>query len=167
MLRVLLDDHGSGSKDLFVKIDGRPTYVWVVDTSWLDFFFNTDDGPLLSDNELALSKKTDVALLIQFWQKILFSDQAIDYLPYYLHDQGGQALQITKRKKLYHITPVGTADLTEGTTKSQFTQIQKDIAWRQQINPDLEWELAPVSIQTGLNWSLAQLKQPVVPLHYK
>lgn len=165
MLRVFLDEHGSGSNDLFVKIDGSPTWVWVVDTSWLGFFSGTEDNPVLTEDKLMVAKKADVASLIQFWQKMLLSDQTICYLPYCLWDQGGGAFQVTKRKKLYHITPVWNPDTTEGMTQSQFLRYQESTPW-QRSGEELEWELAPSSILTGLTWSLAQLEQPIVPLRY-
>ena len=39
MLRVILDEQGSCTKDLFVKIDG-PNLVFISDTTWLDAFFD-------------------------------------------------------------------------------------------------------------------------------
>lgn len=66
MLRLLLDDHGSGSQDLFVKIDGTPSRVWVTDTSGLDDFFNLTNEPIFSEKELIRAKRTDVATLIHF-----------------------------------------------------------------------------------------------------
>lgn len=168
MLRIFLDEHGSGSNDLFVKIDGRPTHVWVVDTSWLSFFFAADDNDKpLNDEELIVEKKAAVSSLIQLWQKMLLSDQTICYLPYYFHDQGGAAFKTIKRKKLHQVIPVWTPDLTETATQSYFFQKQQMISWHHQTNPELKWELAPTSILTGLNWSLAQVEQPVIPLRYK
>lgn len=90
MLRVILDEHGSGSKDLLVKIDASPSHAWIVDSGYLGFFFNTDDEnePILDDDdELSIAKKADVAPLIRLWQEMLLSDRPVCYLPYDLSDQ--------------------------------------------------------------------------------
>lgn len=175
MLRVLFDEHGSGSKDLFIKIDGTPAHVWIADSTWLGAFFNTDeDAPwsyddIWSDEDIMTAKKTDVSLLIRLWQKMLHSDQPICYLPICLSDQYGEALKIIKNKKLYHISSVWSTDTIDSTTEAYYLQKQYTTLWRPSVEMQhgFEWDLAPSSILTGLNWSLAQLEQPIVPLKYQ
>lgn len=168
MIRILLDGHGSSSNNLFIKIDGRPSRVWVAGTLWLDSFFDNfgNYAGTMSDEELSLADKADVASLIRLWQRMLLSDKPVCYLPFDLSDQCGEVLQITKRKKLYHVTRVWSPDIIDGMSSASFLQRQDDIIWHRGIDQGLEWELAPSSIQIGLNWSLAQLEQPVVPLRY-
>lgn len=168
MIRILLDEYGCVSTNLFVIIDGSPGRVWLAGTSWLEPFFDNFDNYVgtMSDEELSLANKADVASLIRLWQKMLLSDKPICYLPLDLSDQCGEALQITKRKKLYHVTRVWSPDITKGMSSPRFLQRQDAITWQQGIDQGIEWELAPSSIQIGLNWSLAQLEQPIVPLRY-
>ncbi len=172
MLRVILDEQGSYTNDLFVKIDGRPSRVFIGDTTWLGSFFDptyfpaTGTSPVWSEDEIIAGKKSNVALLIRLWQEMLLSDQPVCYLPFDLADQCAAALQITKRKKLCHVTPVSTVDIIDGTSKTYYLQVQRNIIWRPSDNQVLEWELAPSSILTGLDWSLANLERPVIPLKY-
>jgi len=175
MLRVLFDEHGSGSKDLFIKIDGTPAHVWIADSTWLGAFFNTDeDAPwsyddIWSDEDIMTAKKTDVSLLIRLWQKMLLSDQPLCYLPVCLADQSGGALKIAKNKRLYHMSIVGSTDITDGMTEAYYLQKQYTTTWQSSVRMqrEFEWNLAPSSILTGLNWSLARLEQPIIPLQYQ
>ncbi|GAB2527428.1 hypothetical protein [Spirosoma aerophilum] len=172
MLRVILDEQGSYTNDLFIKIDGSPSRAWVADTTWLGAFFDpadfsaSDTSPVWSEEEIIAGKKADVALLIRLWQEMLLSDQPVCYLPFDLADQCAAALQITKRKKLYHITPVSTVEIVDGTSKTYYLQVQQNIIWRSTDNQALAWELASSSILTGLEWSLANLERPVISLKY-
>ncbi|AKD57103.1 hypothetical protein [Spirosoma radiotolerans] len=168
MLRVLFDDHGSGTKDLFIKIDGSPTHVWIADSTWLGAFFNTDEGNSWTDDDLITAKKTDISLLIRLWQKMLLSDQPLCYLPVCLADQSGGALKIAKNKRLYHISIVGSTDMIDGVTEAYYLQKQYATTWQSSVRTqrEFEWDLALSSILTGLNWSLAQLEQPIIPLQY-
>jgi hypothetical protein len=79
MIRIFIDEHRSGSDDLFVKIDGRLSHVWVADTSWLVPFFTMDDVHIhsLNDEELVFANKADVASLIRLYQSMLFSEKPI------------------------------------------------------------------------------------------
>lgn len=86
MLRVILDEHGSGSHDLFVKIDASPTHAWIVDTSWLGYLSDTEDDLVVDDQQMLKGKKADVAFLIRLWQEMLLSDRPVCYLPYDLSD---------------------------------------------------------------------------------
>lgn len=166
MIRILLDEHGAYTKDLFVKIDGTPSCVFIADTTWLSEFFNTNevDASEWSDEQQIAERKADVALLIQFWQKLLLSDQHTCYLPFDLADQSSSALRITKGKKLYQINAVWTTDIVDGTSEAYFLKHHGDIIW--QVRPAEEWALAPASIFTGLEWSLARLELPSIPLRY-
>ncbi|MGA0559249.1 hypothetical protein ACO2Q8_21500 [Larkinella sp. VNQ87] len=157
MLRILLDEHGGCTNDLFIKIDGTISHVFIADTTWLGDFFKIED-----ENT---EKKTEVALLIHLWKNMLLSDQPTCYLPFDLADQGGSALRITKGKKLYQINPVWTNDLTDGTSETYFLKHQIDVVWK--VHSEREWQLAPASILTGLNWSLARLDLPSIPLKYE
>lgn len=152
--------------NLFVILDKSPSHVWVAGTSWLDPFFNDDGVCTGSDEESAVADGADVASLIRLWQTMLLSEQPICYLPYDLSDQCGGVLQISKRKKLCHLTGVWSSAISEGMSSTYFRQIQYDIAWQQGIDQGFEWVVALSSIQTGLVWSLAQLEQPIVPLRY-
>jgi hypothetical protein len=165
MLRLFLDDHGSGAHDLFVKIDGRPSWVWVTDTSWLYDFFSRSNQPLSNDEEPVRANRTAIASLIHLWQDLLLADESTCYLPYDLSDQYVGAFRVTKGKKLYSIVPVWSPDLTGGLTSNFFLQVQTSTIWKKGTEP--EWHLAPASILTGLTWSLRQLEQPVTPLHYQ
>lgn len=172
MLRIILDEQGSCTNDLFVKIDGCPSRVFVGDTTWLGTFFDptyfssSDTITIWSEEEIIAGKKADVVLLIHLWQEMLLSDQPVCYLPFDLSDQCAAALQITKRKKLYHITSVSTVDITDGASKTYYLQLQQNIIWRSTDNQDLAWEIAPSSILTGLEWSLANLERPFITLKY-
>lgn len=167
MVRVFLDEHGAYSNDLFVKIDGHPSHVFIANTTWLYDFFHSDDVDTSSwdDEEQIVARKNDVALLIYFWQKMLLSDQQTCYLPFDLGDQSTAALRITKGKKLHRIHTVWTYDIVDGTTNTYFLKHQDEIVWMDQ--PMQTWTLAPASILIGLNWSLARLKLPSIPLKYE
>jgi hypothetical protein len=169
MVRVFLDEHGAYTKDLFVKIDGTPSHVFIADTTWLSDFFQThevnSDASLWREEQLITARKANVALLIQFWQRMLLSDQPTCYLPFDLADQSSAALRITKGKKLYQIKTVWTTDIVDGTPENYFLESQENIAWH--LQPAQEWMLAPSSILTGLNWSLARLELPSIPLRYE
>ncbi len=166
MLRVILDEHGSSAKDLFVKIDTSPCHVWVVDTSWLGWLFDTDDGSVASDEEMLRGKKADVASLIQLWQEMLLSDRSVCYLPYDLSDQYVGVLKVAKGKKLHRVSRLWSLDICGNLTLPYFLQVQESVSWQKGIEQGLEWLIAPSSILTGLRWSLAQLEQPTVPLRY-
>ena len=107
MLRLLFDEQGNCTGDLFIKIDGRPSYVWTVDTGWLDIFFDEDHGLFpkentvpTTNNDLIMSKKEDVGLLIKLWKQLLLSDEPVCYLACELSDQCGWAFRVTKGKKI-------------------------------------------------------------------
>ena len=89
MLRLIFDEQGSFTNDLFIKIDGRPSHAWTVDTTWLGEFFGEDhdlfpekSAASMSDEELILNKKNYVGLLIRLWKQMLLSDEPVVPLRY-------------------------------------------------------------------------------------
>lgn len=166
MIRVSVDDHGTYD-DLIVRIDGSPARLFVVDTGWLGSFWGTDDKAAhqWSEQQRIEEKRQDVTRLIRFWQELLTNGQPTVYLPIDLADQGGSALQIVHRRKAVHVRYAHTVDLTDGTPQACFLRDRDSINWR--VDPEYTWDLALESIMTGLDWSLAQLQLPIVPLHYE
>ena len=129
MIRFIFDEHGAFTNDLFIKIDAPPTKVLVADTTWLCDFFgthNADESPLTED-QVTLSQKGDVALLIHFWIKLLLSNRPECYLPVNLSDQSTNALRITKAKKLFHVGIASTTAIVDGNTKAYFLTRQAGI----------------------------------------
>lgn len=169
MIRILFDEHGAYTNDLFVRIDATPTKVLVADTTWLSDFFGTyDPDPnawLLDEEQILLMQKKNVALLINLWINSLLSDEQVCYLPVNLSDQSSEALQITKAKKLFYISRASTIDIVDGLTERYFSENQANITWH--VNNSRRWAIAPKSILTGLNWSLTRLQLPIVPLQYE
>lgn len=166
MIRVSVDDYGTYS-DLIVRIDGIPTRLFEANTGWLYSFWGTDDVAAYrwSEQQQIDEKRQGVARLIRFWQELLTSGQPTVYLLLDLADQSGSALQIVHRRKAVRVRPASTVDLIDGTSQAYFLRNQASIDWR--IDTDETWDLALTSIMTGLNWSLAQLQLPIVPLRYE
>lgn len=166
MIRVSVDDYGRDS-DLIVRVDGSPVRLFEAETGWLYSFWGTEDAAAYrwSEQKLIEEKRHDVSRLIRFWQELLTSGQHTVYLPIDLADQGGSALQIVHRRKAVRVKPVSTVDLIDGTSQAYFLRNQASISWR--VDPDYTWDLALTSIMTGLDWSLAQLQLPIVPLRYE
>lgn len=166
MIRVSVDDYSTYS-DLIVRIDGSPARLFEADTRWLYSFWGTDDETAYrwSEQQQIDEKRQDVARLIRFWQELLTSGQPTVYLLLDLADQSGSALQIVQRRKAVRVRRAWTVDLTDGTPQDYFLRNQDSVDWR--IDTDETWDLALKSIMTGLEWSLAQLQLPVVPLRYE
>ncbi len=169
MIRVLFDEHGGYTNDLFIIIDASPSRVFVCDTTWLDDFFGAQDPNsdawLLDEEQLLLIQKQNVASLIRLWIDSLLSDKQVCYLPVNLSDQSSLAFQITKAKKLIYISEASTTDIVDGTSETYFSKNQPTINWK--VTHNRQWAIAPKSILTGLNWSLARLELPTIPLQYE
>ncbi|QKZ13983.1 hypothetical protein [Spirosoma sp. KUDC1026] len=168
MIRILYDEHGGYHQDLFVKIEERPSRVLIADSTWLGSFFyplDEDESTLLLDEEQRLiEERKDISRLINLWISLLTSEQATCYLPVDLGDQSSSALQITKAKKLYQVREVYTEDIVDGTPEAYFLANQSAVNWKTSDN--YEWKISQKAILTGLNWSLARLELPIVPLIY-
>lgn len=168
MIRILLDEHGAYTKDLFVKIDAMVSKVLIADTGWLyDFFETYGDNPgtwPLNEEQVLTAQKKNVALLIHMWINSLLSDEPVCYLPVDLSDQSSLALRVTKAENLFSICEASTTDSIDGTTETYFSKNQHSFTWN--VDRDEQWAIAPESILTGLNWSLARLQLPSIPLKY-
>ncbi|XWW44943.1 hypothetical protein JYG30_19725 [Fibrella sp. USSR17] len=169
MIRVLFDEHGGYTNDLFIIIDASPSKVFVSDTTWLGDFFGphdpNSDAWLLDEEQLLLIQKQNVASLIRLWIDSLLSDQQVCYLPINLSDQSSLAFQITKAKKLIYISEASTTDIVDGTSETYFSKNQPITNWK--VIQNRQWAIAPKSILTGLKWSLARLELPTIPLQYE
>jgi len=166
MIRVSVDNYGTHS-ELIVRIDGSPVRLFAAETGWLFSFWGIDDMSAYrwSEQQLIEEKRQDVDRLIRFWQELLTSGLPIVYLPIDLADQGGSALQIVHCRKAVRVRPAYTVDITDGISQAYFLRNHDSINWR--VDPEYTWDLALKSIMTGLDWSLAQLQLPVVPLRYE
>jgi hypothetical protein len=138
----------------------------IADSTWLGSFFDPyDESVLLLDGEQRLIEdKKDISRLINLWISLLTSEQSTCFLPVDLGDQSSSALQITKAKKLYQVREVYTEDIVDGTSEAYFLANQSVVTWK--TSDTWQWKISPKAILTGLNWSLARLELPIVPLIY-
>ena len=163
MIRLIIDNLGSGHDDLFLKIDLMPSFTRTADSYYLFDFLEIDDSEIEE-----LKSKGDSILafaaikLIDYWTERIRTIEKgqVKFIPFDLWDEYIGRLEIEKTKLGYKIKlsstdkihgyGVGKSNLDEQikVNKLSFTQDEK-----------AEWLISEQALFHGLEWSRNELKK--------
>jgi hypothetical protein len=152
MIRIFIDERGSGHDDLILKIDAHPTFSQVADTYYLADFLKVDlDGVENIVSELGIS-------YINYFMQELENIDGEQFVIFDISDEYLGGLLFTQKKK-------GLLQINYGTTeKIHGYDIHKDclkqvlFERKPEFDRRGEWLLSYESIVENLNWSIQKIK---------
>jgi len=163
MIRIIIDRLGSGSKDMFLKIDAVPNYSKNADSYYLFDFLEIKDDRFTKLNLKDAQVLKYVAIeLLKYWKERIsnIKKEKQTFLPFDISDEyvGGLLLE---KSKLGFIVKIVFTDQIHGYG------INKSNIERQLIDKNIEfifdgeksWLIGEEAIINGLDWSLNELEK--------
>ena len=154
MIRVFIDEQGSGHDDIILKIDVLPTFSHIADLYYMADFLKVD----LNDIE-RVPQDLGIAYIKYFKQKLERVDESETFIIFDISDEFVGGLLVTKKKK-------GLLQIYYGTTeKIHGYEIDKDVLEqalterKPEFDRQGDWLLSAESILENLNWSIDKINR--------
>lgn len=157
MVRVFIDDLGTGHKDMFLKVDSFPEYFEVGDSYYFRVFNEDNDTFLLPE----IIKRH-----IQNWKNYveLIEKKQVLFLPFGIYDQcisglivesvSGFGKQDILKIQVGHIQGVGF-----GCGDLDLLQLWENEKDKCRKDTHFEWLMAKAIFLDGLDWSIKKLNE--------
>lgn len=163
MIRIIVDKLGSGDDDVFLKIDGPPTYTKTGDSYYLSDFLEISDDEL-KDNGIEDGEELNYAIikLIDYWNsRIGNAKKGMNiFLPFDFQDEyvGGLLLKETPDG---FITKIVYSEKVRGyeVNKTVLDEVLSERKIEFIEEEKIEWIISHDQIYKGLEWSKNELKK--------
>ena len=154
MIRIFIDERGSGHDDIILKIDALPTFSNIADLYYMADFLMIDP-----DNVERIPQDLGIEYINYFKNKLENLDDKETFIIFNIADQCIAGLLVTKKKK-------GLLQIYYGSTdKIHGYEINKDvlspllIERKPEFDRQGEWLLSYESILENLNWSIDKINR--------
>ena len=154
MIRVFIDERGSGHDDIILKIDALPTFSQIADLYYMADFLKVDPN-----NTERVPQDLGIAYINYFKQKLEQLEDSETFIIFDISDEFVGGLLVTKKKK-------GLLQIYYGTTeKIHGYEIDKDVLGqvlterRPEFDRQGDWLLSSESILENLNWCIDKINR--------